>query len=103
MHKERSHKAYEIYISGFCKKDLVEGEWAIVGTKMMCPQNSGSALQDLFIILNNETGEEAHENKVMVFLKTFYLTFYLYWQTSVKKALASFLTVWFYCFFRLYR
>ena len=78
MHKERSHKAYEIYISGFCKKDLVEGEWAIVGTKMMCPQNSGSALQDLFIILNNETGEEAHENKVMVFLKTFYLTFYLY-------------------------
>ena len=39
---------------------------------------SGSALQDLFIILNNETGEEAHKNKVMVFLKTFYLTFNLY-------------------------
>ena len=29
---------------------------------MLCPQNSGSALKDLLIILHNEKGEEAHEN-----------------------------------------
>ena len=52
----------KIYISDFCQKDLVEVEWAIVDLKMLCPQNSGSAFRDLFIILHNERGEEAHEN-----------------------------------------
>ena len=33
---------------------------------MLCPQNSGSALKDVFIILYNERGEEAHENQIMV-------------------------------------
>ena len=32
------------------------------GLKMLCPQNSGSALKDLFMILHYERGEEAHEN-----------------------------------------
>ena len=40
----------------FAKKDIVEGEWVTVGPKMLCPQNSGSALIDLFIILHNERG-----------------------------------------------
>ena len=26
FHNERGQEAYEIYISGFCKKDLVQGE-----------------------------------------------------------------------------
>ena len=53
-------EAYEIYISDFC--DLVEGEWVILGLIILCPQNSGSALKDLFIILHNGRGEEVHEN-----------------------------------------
>ena len=32
----------------FAKKIFVEGEWVIVGLKMLCPQNSWSALKDLF-------------------------------------------------------
>ena len=46
----------------FAKKYLVEGEWVIQSPKMLCPLNSGSAVKDLFIILHNERGEEAHEN-----------------------------------------
>ena len=62
LHNERGQEAYEAYISDFCKKDHVEGKWVIVGPKMLCPQNSGSALKDLFIILHNERGEEGNEN-----------------------------------------
>ena len=62
MLNERGQKEYQSRIRDFCKKDLVEGEWVIVGPKMLCPQNYGSALKDLFIILRNERGEEAHEN-----------------------------------------
>ena len=62
MHNEKGQEAYEICISDFCKNDLVEGEWVIVDWEMLCPQNSGSALKDLFIILYNERGEEVHEN-----------------------------------------
>ena len=35
----------------FIKKYVVEGESVIVGPKMLCPQNSGSALKDNFKIL----------------------------------------------------
>ena len=49
-----------IYISDFCKKDLVEAERVIVDPKMLCPQNAGSALKDLFIVLHNERDDEAH-------------------------------------------
>ena len=62
LHSERGQGIYEIYINDFCKKYLVEGECVIVGPKMLCPQNSGSALKDRFIILHNERGEEALEN-----------------------------------------
>ena len=51
FYNERGQEAYEIYIK---KKDLVEGEWVIVGLKMLCPRNSGSALKDLSMILRNE-------------------------------------------------
>ena len=60
LHNERSQEAYEICNSGVCEIDLVEGEWVILGPKMLCPQNSGSDLKDLFTILYNEKGEEAH-------------------------------------------
>ena len=60
--KERGQKAYEIYISDFWEKDLVEGEWVIFGLQMPCPQNSGSALKELYIILHNERDEEVHVN-----------------------------------------
>ena len=53
---------HEIDISDFSEKDLVEGEWVIVDPKILCPQKSGSALKDLFIILHSEKDEEAHEN-----------------------------------------
>ena len=53
---------HEIDISDFSEKDLVEGEWVIVDPKILCPQKSGSALKDLFIILHTEKDEEAHEN-----------------------------------------
>ena len=36
--------------SDFCKKDLVGCEWIIVDGKMLCSENSRSALKDLFII-----------------------------------------------------
>ena len=57
MGNERGQEAYEIYVSNFCKKDIVEGEWVIVSPKMLCLQDSGSALKELFIILHNEKGE----------------------------------------------
>ena len=41
-----------------------------VNLKILCPQNSGSALEDLFIIVYNERGEEAHQNEM------FFLDFY---------------------------
>ena len=63
MHNKRGQEAYEIYITDFCKKNLVEGEWVIVDWKMLCPQNSGSALK---IFLHNARDEEAHENQKMV-------------------------------------
>ena len=47
---ERGQETYEIYISDFCKEDLFEGEWVIVGPKMLCPQNSGYVL--VFCICN---------------------------------------------------
>ena len=50
----------------FAKKDLVQGDWVILGPKMLCPQNSGSTLKDVLIILHNERDEEAHENQIMV-------------------------------------
>ena len=62
LHNDRCQEIYEIYISDFWKKDLVEGEWVIVGSEMLCPQNSGSAHKDIFIILHSEWGEEAHGN-----------------------------------------
>ena len=62
MHNERSQNAYEVCISDFCKKDLTESEWVIVGGKMLYPQNSGTILKNLFIILLNKRGDEAHEN-----------------------------------------
>ena len=34
-----------------CKKDLVEGEWVIVGPKMLSPQNSRSALELFSVIV----------------------------------------------------
>ena len=46
----------------FAKKDPVEGDWCFDDRKMLWPQNTGSALKDLFLILHNERGEEAHEN-----------------------------------------
>ena len=45
LHNERGQEAYEIYISDFCKKYLVEDEWFILGLKMLFPQNSGSTLK----------------------------------------------------------
>ena len=62
MHNERRQNTYEICISDFCKKDLTESEWVIAGWKMLYPQNAGSILKNLFIILVNERGDEAHEN-----------------------------------------
>ena len=50
----------------FAKKDLIQGDWVILGPKMLCPQNSGSTLKDVLIILHNERDEEAHENQIMV-------------------------------------
>ena len=32
----------------FLQKKFVEGEWFIVNPKMLCPQNIGSALKDLY-------------------------------------------------------
>ena len=46
----------------FAKKDLVEGDWCFDDRKMLCPQNTGFALKDLFLILRNERGEQADEN-----------------------------------------
>ena len=46
----------------FCEKELFEDEWVIVAPNMLYPQNCGSALKDLFIILHNERGEEPYEN-----------------------------------------
>ena len=65
MYNERCQEAYENYISDFSKKDLVEGEWVIVDPIMLFPQDSGSALKDIFIILHIERSEEVHENQVM--------------------------------------
>ena len=62
LHNERGQEAYEIFISDFCKKNLVEGKLVIVDPKMMCSQKFVSALKDLFIILHNERGEEVHKN-----------------------------------------
>ena len=62
LHIESGQEVHEIYISDFCKKDLAESEWVIVGPKMLCPQNFGSALKDLFIIMHNKRDKEAHEN-----------------------------------------
>ena len=59
MHNEKSQEACEICVSDFCRKDFVEGEWVIVGPKM---KNSGSAIKDIFTILHNKRGENAHEN-----------------------------------------
>ena len=59
MKRAKRHMKFMLVI--FAKKDLV-GEWVIVDQKMLCPQNSGSTFKDLFIILHNERGEEAHEN-----------------------------------------
>ena len=42
------------------------GYW---GPKMLYWQNSGSTPKDVFIILHNEKGEEAHENGFLVFYK----------------------------------
>ena len=58
----KEDKGHEIYITGLCWKDLVEVEWVIVCPKMLCPQNSGSALKALFITSHNERGEETHES-----------------------------------------
>ena len=46
----------------FCKKDFIEVEWFIVVSEMLHPQNCGSALKDLFIILHSQRGEEAYES-----------------------------------------
>ena len=39
---------YADLVNEVAKKIFVEGEWVIVGLKMLCPQNSWSALKDLF-------------------------------------------------------
>ena len=44
----------------FCKKDLLQSEWVIVDSKMLCPQNSGSALKDFCYNFAQQRG--AHEN-----------------------------------------
>ena len=44
---------------------------------MLCPQNSGSALKDLFVILYNERDEDAPKN-LMVFCKQ-QMVFNLLW------------------------
>ena len=67
MHNESDQEAYEIYVSDFCKKDLVESEW--VGPNMLCPQNSESAVKDLFRILHSERGKEAYQNCFLVSYK----------------------------------
>ena len=46
----------------FAKKHLNEGDWVTMNLKMLCPQNSGSAFNNLFMILHNERGGEVHEN-----------------------------------------
>ena len=72
LHSEMDLKVYEIFITDFCKKDLVGGEWVIVDRQMLCSQNSISALKDLFIILRNERGEKAQgqlNNGFSVFYK----------------------------------
>ena len=38
-----------------------------MGPEMLCPENSGSALEDIFVILHNEKGEGTHENQIIVF------------------------------------
>ena len=41
------HKAHEVYMSDLFKNGLVEGEWVIVGPKMLWPQNSESTIKNL--------------------------------------------------------
>lgn len=62
QHNESGQEARKIYISRFCKQDLVDCEWVVVIPKMLCHQNSGPAQKDTFIIQHNEMGEEAFEN-----------------------------------------
>ena len=59
MKGAKEHMKFILVI--FAKKILLRVKMPKM-PKMLCPQNSGSALQDLFIILHNEIGEEAHEN-----------------------------------------
>ena len=46
----------------FARKHLNKGDWVTMNLKVLCPQNSGSAFNNLFMILHNERGEEVHEN-----------------------------------------
>ena len=47
-HNQRGQRVYEIYISSFSTKDLVESELVILGPKMLCPQNSRTVLKYLY-------------------------------------------------------
>ena len=62
LSNERGQQAYEIYISDFCEKDLVQGEWVIVGPKMLYLEKSGSAFKEVFVVLHIKKVEEALEN-----------------------------------------
>ena len=63
----------------FWKKELVEAEWVIVGLKILCffvLRNLDLLLMIFSMILHIERAEEAHKNSIMVFMKTFYLTWW---------------------------
>ena len=73
MKEAKRHRKFILVVFG--KKFLLRVNLrVVVWPKMLCPQNSGSAPQDLYIILHNGRGEEAFENQIMIFLKTFYST-----------------------------
>ena len=57
FHNERGQEIYEIYSSGFSKKNLLRMN-LLLWDRKCCNLRSGSALKNLCIILHNERGEE---------------------------------------------
>ena len=44
------------------KQTKIQGKWVLLGSKIACLHNSGSALKIFLKILNNESGQEINEN-----------------------------------------
>ena len=60
MKGAKRHMKFMVVIFG--KKIFLKVNWLLWGPKILCPQSSGSAFKDLFIIMHNKRGKEANEN-----------------------------------------